>query len=221
MRGLVAALLVCWALPVSAEPGTWQPGERTTATVRGEVGVRERRSDADGVYGRFDGDFDLGLGAGVEADRDAARGAARLSVHYFSMLGIVVGYSDALGDEAAIGRVLDASAELRPLFLPRWSKDLEQGPGALDLTLDSLSIGLGAFWVEPRGGTLGDVRGLELCAGFGIPLAGTSSGPWLEARGELRWPDPGRAPGAARADAVAVGLLSWHALWLSPLARAE
>ena len=220
MRRLIAGAALVFSLPARAQALGWEPGERTTATVEGEVGERGTSPSGDGVYGRFEGDLDLGLGAGVEADAERTRGALRASVHYFSMMGVAVSYSDALGGDAGPRRVLSLAAELRPLFIPRWNRDLEHGPALLDLAIDSISLGLGAFWAEPRVGDLGDARGLELSGGFGLPLFGTSRGPWLEARGLLRWPDPARAPGE-RADGALLAVLSWHELVLTPLASAQ
>lgn len=199
----------------------WEPGNRTASTVRGEVGDPESRPGADGVYGRFEGDLDLGLGAGAELDHDGTRGALRGSLHYFSMIGVYTGYSDALGRrDAAYERAISVGVDLRPAFIPRWSRDLEHGPGVLDLAIDSLSLGLGAFWAKPSGGALGDARGFELSGGLGLALLGVADGPWLEARGLLRWPDPGRASGRD-ADAAGLLVLTWHALVGTPLANRE
>ena len=41
--------------------------------------------------------------------------------------------------------------DLRPLFLMRWSKDNEQGPAWLDLTIDSLTLSVGAQYVGADG----------------------------------------------------------------------
>jgi len=212
------ACLASYGRATADEP-RWEPGRRTTSTVRGEVGEPAGGSgDADGVYGRFAGDLDLGLGMGVEADGDDARGAARLSLHYFSTLGITLAYADALSDGATRSRRLfGVGVDVRPAFIPRWSNDRERGPAFVDLTLDAISLGVGAFWAEPRGGSFGDERGLEASLGLGLPLFGRAEGLWLEARAIGRWRDPAHAPGE-RADGVGLAVLSWHTLILSPLA---
>lgn len=197
-------------------------GEPTTSTLPGEVGERDG-TEGDGVYGRFDGDLDVGLALGLEADDDANRGVARLSLHYFSMIGVYSTYSDAFSDDAGLQRIFAVGVDLRPAFVPRWSRDMQHGPGVLDLTLDSISLGLGVWWAKPmeeaprnprRGTSFGDVRGFETSLGLGVPLLGQASGLWVEARGLLRWADPARAPGED-AEAVGVVMLSWHQLFLT------
>ena len=47
------------------------------------------RATADGVYGRFDGDLDLGLALGAEfGSAGHAAPAVRASAHYFSIAGV-------------------------------------------------------------------------------------------------------------------------------------
>jgi hypothetical protein len=86
---------------------------------------------------------------------------------------------------------------------------MEQGPGFIDLAIDSFELDAGAFWATPSGGAFGDRRGLELGLGFGLPLLGNARGPWIEARGLLRFADPARRPNE-KAEGVFSGLLSWH-----------
>jgi hypothetical protein len=116
---------------------------------------------------------------------------ARVSAHWFFMAGAYVSYADGLGTELDPERRLGVGVDLRPLFLPRWTKDLEHGPAILDLALDSLSLGLGASFDELEGGSFGERRAFELSFGFGVPLAGRGPGPWLEARGALAWGNRG------------------------------
>jgi hypothetical protein len=194
-------------------------GEPTTSQLPGEVGERDR-SSGDGVYGRFDGDLDIGLGLGAEVDSNTARGGARASLHYFSMIGLYATYSDVLGrSDPAPERFVATGIDMRPAFVPRWSRDLQRGPGALDLALDSISLGLGVWWAEPRDGSLGDQRGFEGSLGMGVPLFGGANGLWIEARGMLRWPDPAHAPGESP-EPVFVAMLSWHDIVLA-FARTE
>jgi hypothetical protein len=199
------------------EPPRWHPGNRTTSRVDGQVTTPEAEPVSDGVYGRFEGDLDWGLGVGADVG-DSLMGAARLSLHYFSTAGAYVGYADAFGSgsaESAEARRLSVGIDLRPAFVPRWAKDMQQGPGFVDLLVDSISLGLGAFWAEPRDAAFGDSRGFELSLGFGLPLFARAPGLWLEARGLLRWPDGDSAAPAA------LVLLSWHTLFESPIAAAD
>ncbi len=162
---------------------------------------------SDGVYGRFDGNVDLALSAGAELEAGEPRGALRLSGHYLSTAGAYARYSDAFGaaDERP-ARVASLGVDLRPLFLPRFALDAEQGPAWLDLTLDSLSLSAGAYFAQPDDESFGDERGFEAGIGFAVPLFAAARGPWLEARAERRFADRGH-------DAWLFSLsLAWHEL---------
>lgn len=177
--------------------------------------ARDDAPPSDGVYGRFEGDLDFALGVGAELDEGAARGALRFSLHYFYAAGFYATYRDAFSDDADVRRVLSFGVDLRPAFIPRWSKNMQQGPGFLDLALDSISLGLGAFWEQPKGRSFAADRGFETSLGFGVPLLGRATGPWLESRAQLAF----RGTESARPEFFF--LLSAHALVLSPLARAQ
>lgn len=208
----LAALLI-GSVGLAEERSRWTPGEAQSRALPGEVkGPDVFGSASDGVYGRFDGDLDFGIGLGAELDDAEPRAALRASAHYFWMAGAQVGLSRGESEDAA-GTRLSLGVDLRPLFVPRWSQNWSKGPALLDLTLDSVSLGLGVFWAEPQGGSFGDQRGFELQLGFGVPLMGHASGLWLEPRGLLRWPE------GEDAEPAALLVLSWHQLVLSPWAR--
>jgi len=168
------------------------------------------------VYGRFKGDLELGLGLGAEVDKGGARGAARLTLHYFSMLGVYSTYRDGFGHGKGESRLLSVGVDLRPGFVPRWAKAQETGDALPDLLIDSVSLGLGAFWAQPAGRDFGSQRGFESSLGFGVPLMLRANGLWLEGRGQLRWADPdhGAVPSA-------FVLLSWHGFVITPLAASQ
>jgi hypothetical protein len=176
--------------------------------------VRSARGTSnDGVYDRFDGDLDLGLALGAEFG-SAGRGAPalRASAHYFSIAGVYAsGRIKAFDDSAP--SLFGLGVELRPLFVPRWAKGYETGPGLLDLTLDSLCLSLGAFWAQRAPEAPNANRGFDAQLGFGIPLLATAAGPWFEVRGALRYPD-----GASREEAVILAL-SWHGFVTTPFSR--
>jgi hypothetical protein len=173
--------------------------------------ARHADSAHDGVYDRFDGDLDLGLGLGAElGSAGHAAPAIRASAHYFSIAGVYLEGRVHAGGQAAPS-LFGLGVDLRPLFVPRWAKGFETGPSFFDLTLDSLSLSLGAFWTERPAHALNAARGLEAGLGFGIPLFASAGGPWLETRGALRYPD-----GSAHEEALFVAL-SWHAFVLTPL----
>lgn len=208
-----AALALAMALATSgARADAWDPGRRVTSPVAGQVAPRDGRV-SDGAYGRFEGDVDLGFGVGPEFDGDSTRAHLRASAHYFSMIGIAGAFAeDVASDTPRLSRLVSIELDLRPAFLPRFANDMQQGPGVLDLTLDSISLGLGVYWATPADQAFGDERGFELSAGLAVPLIGRASGPFLEARGLWRHPDSGVPPRAA-----GVILLSWHGLLSTPL----
>ena len=177
--------------------------------------TRHAASARDGVYDRLDGDLDLGLGLGAElASAGHAAPAIRATAHYFSIAGVYLAGRVHAGDDSARS-LLALGVDLRPLFVPRWAKGYETGPSFSDLTLDSLSLSLGAFWTERRADALNAARGFEAGLGLGIPLFASAGGPWLETRGVLRYPDA-----AAREEAVFVAL-AWHGFVLTPLSAAR
>lgn len=171
-----------------------------TATAAAEDTTIERRVHApspgdDGVYGRFDGSVDLGLSAGVELEDEEPRAALRISGHYWWTAGAYLRYADGFGsNDRRPLRVLSTGIDVRPLFLPRFALDLQQGPAFLDLLLDSLSLSAGAYLARPDDAAFADERGFDLGVGCGVPLLAEASGPWLEARAERRFAD--RAEGA-------------------------
>jgi len=217
MRRAAALLLVTLLSTAAeaAEPPSWSPGERTAGDVRDEARTAEERAPGEGTYGRLQGDLDLGFGLGAELDSDAFA-AARLSAHYFSVAGISVAYRDALGRTAVDSqRLLSLGVDVRPAFVARWARDHEQGPALVDLAVDALSLGIGAFWSEPSGASFGDVRGFEASLGSGLALFGRADGLWLEFRGILRWPEGEHVEPAAYLG------LGFHGFLLSPLAGRE
>lgn len=179
---------------------------------------------SDGVYGRLDGSLALSLSAGAELEAGEPRASLRIGGHYLWTAGAYVRYADALGaDGARPSRVLSLGVDVRPLFLPRFALDLEQGPALLDLALDSLSIDGGVFLAQPRHDSFAAERGFELGLGLGLPLRGQAEGPWLEARAERRFAEFASKAGAnvhAQDAWLFSVFFSWHALtWTTEPAR--
>lgn len=191
-----------------------------TAVARGEVEPRVQPLNArgDGVYGRFDGDIDAALGLGARLSPEGPAPAARASLHYFSMAGVYASYADEFDDsddEDAQRNLTSIGIDIKPMFLPRWTLGMQQGPRWLDLTVDSISLGIGAYFAASDDSRFGARRGLEASLGVGFPLLARAAGPWLDLRGGLLIPD-----GQSEQPAASLGiLLSWHALWASPLSR--
>lgn len=175
-----AALAALWCAPAraaesdSARPRVQLPGD-------------------DGVYGRFDGRLALAAGAGAELQSGAVRGSLRVAAHYWWTAGVYARFADAFGgtDAGRAERVASFGIDLRPLFLPRFARNYEQGPPLLDLTLDSLSLTAGAYFAQPHARSFGDERGFELGFGLGVPLFAAARGLWLEGRAEHRFADVG------------------------------
>jgi hypothetical protein len=209
-------LFVLAALAQRPELDTTAFGRRSAGDVR-SINPDAHRHDGDGAYGRFDGDLDFGLGAGPSlalANGDlgiGVRGVAR----WYSTAGIYVLYDETLSPHPELERRIGFGLELTPLFLVRWQRALESGPAVLDLALDSLAIGFGGNFSTPAGHGFGSHQTLEGSLGFGVPLAASAPGPWLEFRANLTFPD------AARGEAQAVLLFSWHFAVLTPLVAGE
>src|SRR5262249_32897309 len=103
---------------------------------------------------------------------------------------------------------------LQPLFMARYASNAELGPPRIDLFIDSLSLELGAFWAAPRGGSMRETPGLELGIAMAFPILADASGPFLEARGAVRWRDEdlkttGKGDVIDRGALVTV-MFTWH-----------
>lgn len=177
---LLLGLVCCSAArPAAAEPGDVEPPHAPSPGY-------------DGVYGRLDGSVNLGLGAGAELEAGEPRAALRASGHFLSTAGVYLRYEDGFGsNHERPMRAVSFGIDVRPLFLPRFALDLQQGPALLDLTLDSLSLNAGAYFAQPQADSFGRERGFDLGLGFGVPLCGQAKGLWLEARAERRFADRG------------------------------
>jgi hypothetical protein len=185
-------------LPLVLLAASQARAEASDATAR----VHAPSPGSDGVYGRLDGSVAISAGLGAELEGQQPRGQLRLAAHYWWTAGIYARYSDAFGTaERHAGRVVSFGVDVRPLFLPRFALDSEQGPALWDLTLDSLSLSAGAYLASPppRPRELeplprqhfGDERGFETGLGLAAPLFGSARGLWLDARAERRFADRG------------------------------
>lgn len=178
-----------------------------------------RAAEDDGVYGRFDGDLELHLGAGVAIAHGGPMLAAHLAALYLSTAGVYARYADAVGTEGpSVERSIAAGLTLQPLFLGRYAKNWEQGPARVDLLLDSIALDIGAFWHDPRnppGESFALTPGLEVGLGFGLPILAQASGPVVTIRGALRWRSADLSAATATGNVLERGAhlavtLAWH-----------
>lgn len=171
---------------------------------------------ADGVYGRFAGDLELRVGAGAAIAAGGPMLAAELGARFLCTSGVYVHYADSVGTSGPlVARSISAGLDLAPLFLARYATNLEGSSGHLDLLLDSLAFGVGAFWAAPRRGPFEEKPGLELALGFAIPILPRATGPFIRVRGALRWRDadfanPPGGPGVIDRGALLSITLGWH-----------
>lgn len=136
---------------------------------------------SDGVYGRFDGEISLVPFVGMQTTNAGWMTQFGISAYYFSTVGVT--FRNAEGrwspwSPRADFNVSTLSLSARPLFLLRWSQDLEKGPSFLDLTLDSLTLSIGGYWSSEHS-TTRQHYGFESELSLGFPLLAKAHGPWL------------------------------------------
>src|SRR5262249_41792728 len=129
--------------------------------------------------------------------------------------GIYTHYTDALGtDPPRVTRSIASGVHIQPLFIARLVTNGNRGPAWLDLFVDSFAFEMGAFWAQPRGGTLGSPPGFQLAVGLDLPLIGRATGPFLGLRTALRWRPDDFVAGATGSVIDRGALLSltlgWH-----------
>jgi hypothetical protein len=189
-RCLAAAVALAWLAAAAPLRAAWPPD-----------------AESDGVYGRFGGNTDVSLKLGGMLQDTGLAGSVGASAHYYSLLGVTGDYSEGLAADSLHARSASVGMELRPLFLPRWVLGMERGPAWLDLALDSVALGFGAYFTDADADARAS-RGAWLSLGFGAPVYGAASGLWLELRALRRFPDHD-ALGVDAHNALFV-YLSWH-----------
>jgi hypothetical protein len=167
----------------------WAAGCMSASLLVGQNARAEAaKKTTDGVYGRFDGDLDLSIAAGGAAVRGGSGAVAMLRALFLETAGVYASYTDAFDSATtAPPRTIAVGVGLRPLFLPRWGYDEERGPAVVDLTIDAITLDLGVLWYADERGRFTQRPGLELAIGTEVPLLGRAAGPWIGARGALRW----------------------------------
>lgn len=162
---------------------------RAFATNPVESAGDARPATGDGVHGRFDGDFALGVGP--EGLVDPSAGTTRLGATFRAMfyqtVGLSIAYEQKLPDEPGVERALGLRVHVSPLFLLRFQSDLERGPATLDLLVDSLELFGGPVLLEPPLGPFASNVGADVGLGFGVPLCARATGFWLHPTFLLRF----------------------------------
>ncbi|HMR79999.1 MAG TPA: hypothetical protein PKD61_33050 [Polyangiaceae bacterium] len=217
LRAFLCLLGVCaQASAQSAQDAptqTWSPGNPTTSQLEDEVQPGDEGPLTDGVYGRLDGDMTAAVALGAAVGDARSYLAADLSLHYFWTVGIYANLREGLGGDAReFERAGGVGVEVRPLFLPRLLLDMQGRSALLDLTLDSLSFGLGAYFADEARPTASS-RGVELSLGLSVPLFRSANGPFIRLRGERRL---GSAADES-SESLLTMQLAWHGIWASPL----
>lgn len=119
--------------------------------------------------GRLDGDVGLSIEGGASFGERTA-GAVAGRALYLATAGAYATVT-AGPDGYRLGA---AGVEMRPLFIPRFLRNFEGSRDTFELTVDSLSIDLGAA----KRDHVGDLF-LELGVGVEVPLLARYSGPFL------------------------------------------
>lgn len=195
MNGTRARLSTAFAgaLLLSSSSALGADGDSPRREVRRPEGVpfQERDGRGDGVYGRFDGEFSLSGGVGVEADlrNEVLRPLAQATLRFYQAIGVTTGFSQSVESTDPLERSLRAGIVVEPLFLLRWPNDDETGKALLDLTLDSVGLNAAVVFIEPKSGAFADVVAFDLGLGAGVPLQGKAPGLWLRTRGDVRLSD--------------------------------
>jgi hypothetical protein len=171
---------------------------------------------ADGSYGRLDGDLTFvgGVGGSVVAHDGSALASGDLRLRYLDAAGASVSYEEGLSRTGGFGslrRAFLAGVEFRPLFPIRFLKAKQTGEGFFDLTLDSLSLDVGA-WLPQRMGSASRRFGMYAGIAVELPLFARASGLWVRLSSQLRWA-PQRLEGdddpSGRSVVFGLGL-AWH-----------
>jgi hypothetical protein len=171
---------------------------------------------ADGAYGRLTSDVGIELGVGSALASGGPSLVAEAAALYLATAGIYARYIDALGSSGPVTtRSIATGVWMRPLFLARFASNKEHGPARLDLLVDSIGLGLGAFWIAPRGSGLDQDPGLELALGVDLPVLESATGPFIGLRGALRLGSKdlmGRSDGLLESGAFVALTVAWHHL---------
>lgn len=159
----------------------------TRGTVRRIESPDPNTPRGDGVYGRFNGDVSLQIGAGVEGDfrQPSFRPLVLGSVSLYQTLGAYATYRESVARSDPWARVTSLGLMVSPLFLIRWPRSWETGSPTWDLTVDSLALIGGVSFPEVKGQGLFGAPTAEFGLEIGVPLLGRANGLFLRTRAQL------------------------------------
>lgn len=166
--------------------------------------------NADGAYGRLDGDLAFQGDLGVAILDGGVHGVTSLRALYLSSAGVYARYTEGFDGPTPIARTLGFGVEFRPLFLGRYLQDLERGPAHLDLFADSLSLTLGTWWGAPRSRPFDRTPGFEFGASVELPILPDATGPHVGVGGTLRFTDFQGSRDVVEQGSMILLWLSWH-----------
>jgi hypothetical protein len=146
-----------------------------------------RADDTGGTYGRIEGDLTVAASVGATVTPDGTRGALDARVRYLDTAGLFATYEDGFGTSTDPTRVFVSGLELRPMFLGRWLLNMESGRPYADLILDSIGLDLGLLMVQPKGGSMSGLPGLQVGLSAEVPIFPRASGPWVRVHGGMRF----------------------------------
>lgn len=159
----------------------------TRGTVRRIEDPAPNSTRGDGVYGRFNGDLALQIGAGAEGDlrETTFRPLLLGSVSFYQTIGVYGTYRESFADADPWARVVSTGLVVSPLFLIRWPRAWQTGAPTLDLTVDSLALVGGVSFPEDDNAGLFGSPAAELGLEVGVPLMGRANGLFLRTRVQL------------------------------------
>lgn len=150
-------------------------------------------AQADGAYGRIDGDMAAQIDAGAGVIGNRAVGLVTGTMRYLQTAGLYTTFAHQLKQPP---RVRDSApwswsvgVELKPLFMPRFLSDLQSDTPVLDLFVDSFSMRFGL--VTSHRGPMSQQPGFEAAIAIGLPLTKHATGPWISTSAAMRWSQHG------------------------------
>ena len=148
----------------------------------------------DGVYGRFDSPWSASVATGVGDASSHVFFHLELNGHYLQTAGAYL-YAEPTTERfsGAIPQ-MGAGISARPLFLPRFFKNWEQGPAWLDLLIDSFELRVGMEYSSLRRAINPLQPSFVLGVAVGTPLQSNGNGFWFRATLMARWPHDSARP---------------------------